>query len=479
MSATARAIAGNPLSQIVVRAVDVAVGIVTLGFITRYLGLYGFGEYTTANAVLQFASILVDFGLYLTFLREISASPPEEHGRITNNIFTLRALTALLALVAAVALTAVLPYPPVVRAGVALLAASYLFGSFISTLTAPFQKHLLMARVALVNLFNRLLLFAFVVIVVALNAGLLALFIATSVSSLLSFIVLVFLLRLLPNPLRLNFAWDIAYWREIFHKTWPIAVTTILNLIYFKADTIILSLYRPQEDVGIYGASYKVLEILTTFPHMFMGLMLPLLTAAWIARDHTRVQRLLEHSFSLFAFLTLPLIGGTLVVGRSLMTLIAGSDFTESGSVLMVLMIATAAIFFGTLYTYMVIVLDKQRAVVKYFFMTALISIIGYFILIPRYSYWGAAWMTVASEIMIIVGAWLTVRRELSMKLPLRRLTRIVLASVLMMIVALFLSRSLSVIPVIGISIVVYVLSAFILRAFSFAELKQLILKTE
>ena len=75
--------------QIIIRILNILIGVFNLGLIARILGQTGFGFYTTIFAFLQMAMILVDFGLYLTLLREISTTKEkQEENRITNNIFT-------------------------------------------------------------------------------------------------------------------------------------------------------------------------------------------------------------------------------------------------------------------------------------------------------------------------------------------------------------------------------------------------------
>ena len=352
---------------------------------------------------------------------------------------------------------------------------SFLFTSLVSTLVALFQKNLQMVKIASVQLLSKILLLTAVGIIIVLNLGLQSIFISASVVSLITFIILLHLIRGLATPIRVRFTFDLPYWGTVFHKTWPIAVTTVLNLIYFKADTIILSLYHSQESVGLYGASYRVLEIISTFPHMFMGLVLPVMTTAWIASEHQRVQRIWEKTFGFFAYITLPLVFGALAVGRPLMVFIAGSEFELSGTILKILMLATAAIFFGTLYTYMVLIVERQRQMIKYFLGTAVVALIGYFSLIPAYSYWGAAWVTVLTEALIVVAAWWVVRTATRLTVPWAMIAKLIIASGIMSFLAWLLRDMIHIIPLILVSALVYFVLSIAFRAVTIKDLKQLI----
>ncbi len=460
----------NTTWQIVLRFGEIILGIFTLGLITRLLGQTEYGYYTTIVAWLQFWIVLVDLGLYLTLLREISAHPDKETETI-NSMVTLRLVTAVLFLGLGIITAYLTNYPAEIKFGVVVLAVSYLANSIITVLTALFQQRLRMPIVATASLINKVLL---LLGIMALSWRPHHLFVIVAVSSLAAVANLLIVWIAASRMIRLRLSWNTRTWLALLVKTWPLAVTTALNLIYFKLDTLFMSWYRPASEVGLYGAGYRVLEIITTFPHMFMGLILPLLTAAWVTRDHHNLQKLWQRCFDFFAFLTLPLIAGTWVLATPIMIAIAGPEFGPSGAIVKILILATAAIFFGTLYTYLVIVFDRQKAMIPYFAIAAVLSVIGYTITIPRYSYWGAAWMTVAIEVLIIFFAWLTIRKQFTFQPRLIIAAKLFLASVLM---ALCLQQ-LTFLPLmiqILIGVIVYGALVVITKAFRWQDIKPLL----
>ncbi|MBI4090942.1 MAG: flippase [Candidatus Komeilibacteria bacterium] len=475
MEHTARKIFTNTMGQAVLRFIEVLLGVVTLGLITRYLGQSGFGQYTTINAILQLFIVIIDFGLYLTLLREISANPVERTEYITNNIFTMRLMSSAALLLLAIVSISFTPYPAEIKWGVLSLSFAYLSVSLTATLTALFQKYLQMVKVAALNAGTKVLMLGMVSVVIWLHGGLQSILVGSSIVAAIAFGILWYLVRRLPGNLHLRIHIDLPYWREIISKAWPIAATTALNLIYFKADTIVLSMFRGPEEVGLYGAGYRVLEIMVSFPHMFMGLVLPVLTAAWIARDGSRVDRIWQRAFLFFTLMTFPLMTGALILGVPVMKLIAGSEFAESGNVLKVLVLATAAIFFGTLGNYIVLVLEQQRKLIKFFLLNAALSLAGYLIFIPKYSYWGAAWITVGSECFIVLAAWIVIRPHLKLTVPWGATAKIALASVFMAVFAYFAQSALPLIPLLIVCATLYGALLLAFRAVSFSELKSMI----
>jgi O-antigen/teichoic acid export membrane protein len=103
--------------------------------------------------------------------------------------------------------------------------------------------------------------------------------------------------------------------------------------------------------------------------------------------------------------LALPVLIATQFLAPEIIHLMGGADFKESIEVLRILIIAGALIFIGTLFSHAIIAIDKQKKLIPIYIFTSVTSVIGYILFIPKYSYIGAAWMTVYSEAVIAIMA--------------------------------------------------------------------------
>ncbi|MFH1171298.1 MAG: oligosaccharide flippase family protein, partial [bacterium] len=309
MSLTAR-IAQNTLVQIVGKIIAVFFGILAISMLTRYLGQSGFGAYTTAVAFVGFFGTLADLGLYIVTVKRIS-----EHGadvdRVFSNIFTLRIVSALVFVVAAPLVVLLFPYPHAVKLGVLLLSASNLFITMIQLLTGVFQRALAMARASIAEVAGKLVFLGFIILFIAHRQPLSSLLIAVVAGSFFQFLILLALVRRFVH-IHLAFDWPI--WRGILYESWPVALSIALNLIYFRADTIILSLFHSQAAVGLYGASYKVLEVLVAFPAMFAGLIVPIISLHASRGEHDQFQSALQKGFDFMVTVSFPIIAGVFVL---------------------------------------------------------------------------------------------------------------------------------------------------------------------
>ncbi len=470
----ARKIFSNTVWQTAIRLVNLFIGIISLALITRLLGPTNFGFYTTIFAFAQMAMILADLGLYLTLLREVSTTDdPAKESYFTNNIFTIRILTALLFVILAPLTIQLFPYAPEVKTGLIFFIASFFFQSLISTLTAVFAKKLDMPKVAITDLLNKLVYLGLLAYWFIYGGNLNWILIGNSFTQGLSFVLLYIFLR---KHVNLQLAWDFKYWKKVFILTWPLAVTVVLNLLYFKADTLILSIYHLPETVGLYGAPYRVLEALAAFPHMFMGLILPLFTAAWVQRHHEKLQSIWQSSFNFFAVIICGIIAFTWLTSRPLMILLAGEEFAASAPILNILIVATAIIFFGVLFTYLVVAIGAQKQMVKYFLITAAIGLIGYFMFIPQYSYWAAAGITVLVEALIVIFAYLVIRQHYALPIKFGVLFSCLLSAAFALLLSWPL-LSVNIFLAILVLAIVYLTGLYLSKAITKEQIKQLFSK--
>jgi O-antigen/teichoic acid export membrane protein len=427
-----RQIAWNTIIQASGKIIGVFLGILTVAVMTRYLGQEGFGEYTTIIAFLQFTSVIADLGLYLVLTNEI-ARPNVDLNHTLNNFFTLRFYAAVFFLLLVSSLVWIFPYPLIIKYGVIINSFSIFFILLIQILTSLFQKELKMDRVAIAEIIGKIVFLSLTLGAIFFKMSLLAILLASVLGAFINFLI-VSISSLKYTKLALEF--DFPFWRKIIKKSWPVAVSSLFVLVYFKADTIILSLYKSQSEVGLYGAAYKVLEVLATFPALFMGLVSPVLARTHSEKNMERFERIFQKSFDFLIILSWPTVIGTIILAKPMMILVGGRDFAAAGEILQILIIATGIIFLSHLAGYSIIAIEKQKQMVKFYIMAAIGAFLAYIIFIPIYSYFGAAIITLLAETFIFVAGLCIVLKSTHIKISLKNFGKSLFASLIM---ALFL----------------------------------------
>jgi len=391
-----RKIAYNTIISAGARVITLALSLIIIGFITRYLGQAGFGQYATILAFLFFFTVLADLGLYSICLRDISR-PGSDEEKIVSNAFTLRFIAGFFIFASAPLIVYFFPYPSQVKLGVLIGALGFWFLSNEQVLIGIFQKYLRMGKVALAEFSGRLIQLGLVVFFIWQGKGFLFIVSAMTGGAFISFLlVFIFSQKYIP----ISFQFDFSFWRSLLKKSLPLALAIIFTVIYFKIDTIMLSLMKSPADVGIYSLAYKFLESLLFFPAMFVGLVMPLMSKyAFSARE--KFKKITQQTLDVLLIFAVPLIIGTFFLSRQIVILIAGQDFILSAGVLNILIIAAGIIFLGVLFSNMIISLEKQKKLVYVYGAGAAINLMANFIFIPKYSYYGAAGTTLFTELIV------------------------------------------------------------------------------
>jgi O-antigen/teichoic acid export membrane protein len=454
-------VAHNTLIQFAGKALSILIGVFTIAIMTRYLGSFGFGQYSTITAYLQFFGILVDMGLSLTIVKLIT-DPKNDQTEIVNNVFSLRFFSALIFLGLAPLVVLFFPYDNLIKIGVAVTSLSFLASSLTIILIGLFQKELKMNRVTIAEVSGRLVLFTCVAVSAWLNLGLIAIMVATVLGSLTNFL-LTYLFSL--RYVKISFAFDWRIWKKIIGVTWPIAISIAFNLVYFKADTIILSLVRTQTEVGIYNAPYRILEILTNFIYMYLGIIFPILSYNWLQKNYDKFKSIFQRVFDSLIIISLPMVCGTFFIAEKLIAAVAGPEFSDSAIVLKIIIFATAIIFINSLFGYTIVIIGKQKQLVWAYVITAVVSLIGYLLTIPIYGYYGAATFTIISETMILTFNVVVTLRTIKFSPSLLIILKSAVASIIMSLFLYFLPNLNLILQLIFASII-YFIALYLLKGF-------------
>lgn len=453
-----REIAKNTLYLAIGKVISTALGVCALALLLRYLSPDDYGRYTTVLSFVLLFGTLADFGLNLSTTQDIS-EPGRDVGRTISAVFTGRLLVNLVLVLLLPVVLIAFPYEETVKQAILLASALFVATSLFQMLASYFQATLQAGKVAIAELAGRATLLGTTLLAIGLRFSFLEIILTVVASAILQLGVLVWFAG---RKISLSFVIDWEVWRRIAAKTWPIALSVVFTTIYFKGDAVVLSLARPYVDVGIYGAAYKILEVLITLPILFMGLILPHLSRAFAEENRERFGSILQKSWDALSAITFPLVAGTLVLAEPIIRLVAGPGYEPAANVLRILIVAVGIIFMGSLFTHTVVAVHRQRSMIKYYAIAAGAAILLYIQFIPIYTYYAAAAVTVAAELGIAIAAWLAVRQAAGASVSLALSGKALAASGIMAI-ALFSVPNIPVLVSVGLGALVYLILAYLL----------------
>lgn len=473
----------NTLALLLSRLSTTLIGLLTVGILTRYLGVEGFGVYTTAFAYSSFLAVLADFGFYWVLIKTASQNKTDLT-RVANNILTLRTFLALPIFLLGFLVSFFIGYPKVVTLAIGLTGFALFFQTINQTLIGIFQVKFQIYKAALTDILGRLLILGLVFIFSKINLPILWPFFAYSISNF--FVLIINIWRVFPIvPLRPLF--EKALWKKFIQEAWPMGLLTFLGLIYFKVDALMLGFFKGADsiDVGIYGASYKIVEVLSAIPSAYLGSAFPVLSL-YIATHNQKLYPAFQRSFDFLVLLAVPIVGSIFLLARPIIQVVGGEEFISASSltfygqnltaipVLQILIWAVGLTFISNLFGYLVLSLGKQRELIFPNFILVLTNVGLNLLLIPRITYLGAAIATVLTESLVIFFTARVLLRHIDLRPNLSIFPKVLLSFLPVALLFIFLSK-MTIWLILPVGFALYFISLFISKTITLADLKVLI----
>ena len=431
----------NTFVQFIGKAVVGLSAFLLLSILTRSLGEDGYGAYALIFTWVIILSVFADMGLYLTGVRELS-KPRANQNDIFGNLLSLKLISTFIVITGASIILFFLPYAPLVKNGIVItfLLIFALFG--INTIKSIFQSRLEMQFAVIGETAGTLVSLALSFLVLKLGFGLLAVVWAAIIGIMLNLLIAV---SFSSRFVSIHFRFDPNIIKALVRESFPLGLSAIMAVVYFRVDLLMLSWMKPLDDVGIYGAAYRIVEIAAIIPALFLGTVFPLLTKAIETQDGT-LSRLYDRSFGFVTSLAIPMLVGGLILADPLMLLLTGEDFATiqtfdipffgliafdgTGATFRILLVATALMFWGQLNGHLMIAGNMQKKLLHLYFVILPANVLLNIILIPRYSYIGAAATTLTTEVIAIMYTSWVVGRNLNQLPRCKRLMQAVAASI-------------------------------------------------
>ena len=410
-------------AQLILRAGNIALGIAVTVVLVRALGAAAFGEWSTILAVLMVAGYLGTIGLDQVTV-ERAASQPDRAAGWVGSLFALRLTLALPVMAGTAAVCALIARDDEMRIA-GLITSLVLLATAFASVRVVFQLQVRNAFSSSMDVVNGIVWGAAVFIIAITGGGLVAVSVGFALSAWLTSVALG-ILAMRAMPLELRGARD--RWRPLLSLAIPIGVGQLLIFSYGYVDQILVFRLAGAEDAGLYGAVYRILERITFIPASLMATLFPIIVAAR-DEDPARVARLFQLALEYLVLAALPVFVMSLVGAGPLVQLLFGSEFSAAAPALPVLMGAFLFICGGFLAGYLITTYGLQRRFVWFALAALVFNVAGNLLLVPRYGFMGAAWMTLATEALVTGLSMWSVLRRMGARPSLGRLGRIAAAS--------------------------------------------------
>jgi len=242
----------------------------------------------------------------------------------------------------------------------------------------------------------------------------------------------------------------------------PFGLLFLGGVIYFHTDTVMLSVMKDETAVGFYQAAMRIAVTLEIIPGLLSSAMYPTISRTFI---HSKKEAgyMTERALRYMLLIGLPMAVGITLLSKEIILLIFGDKFISSILLLQILAWTVPSRYCCYILGTALSASDKQNLRAVAVGLSACLNIGLNLILIPRYSYNGAAVASVITCGFLFVLYYYSTTKEFY-HLPLKKIITSPLASSVIMGITIYLMKGINLFAVVGLGMIVYLTSLFLLK---------------
>lgn len=403
----------------VLLSANVIVGIlafVLVIFIARYLGDVEFGKYSFALAFTSLFAILSHIGLSIVVTRDV-ARDTSQAGKYLGNVALIELIFSIITFLLLFITINLMNYPYDTKVAVYIFGIAVLLESFTLLFKSIYRAFEKMEYEALVLISKKCIFICFGFFVLFSGYGLIELVSAYLLTNIATFLF-GFLITIKKFTIP-QFEIDMRFWKYIVLTAIPFGLAGVLNLIYVKTDTIMLSIMKGDAVVGWYNAAYTLVSALSFINAALITAIFPSMSNAFVASKRS-LNEIYEKSFRYSLIFLLPIAVGTTLLADRIIMFMYGESFIHSISALQILIWSGVLSFLNSLYYTTLGAINRQKTTSIVMGGGAVVNIFLNLLLIPKLSYIGAGIATIATQGTCLILAFYFMSKYLY-KLPLHK----------------------------------------------------------
>lgn len=195
---------------------------------------------------------------------------------------------------------------------------------------------------------------------------------------------------------------DYRFILSILKNVWPISITLILNLAYFRIDAFILSQYKSLGDVGIYNLAYQFFQASLVLPAFIMNGYYPIMLKSY-SQDRELFVIQIKNACLIMGTIAILVVLIFMVTAPFLIFITGGRGFEGSSLSLRILSLGFPAYFISSVLMWVFVTTKRFKTMLLIYFSGLVLNIALNLSLIPKFSYIASSWVTGISEYFILL----------------------------------------------------------------------------
>lgn len=438
------------------------ISLVVTIYLARYLGTVGFGKYSFVFAYLTFFNIITDLGLQQILVREM-ARDPKIAPKLIGNAYIIRLLLTIFAVVLSLIIITLMSYPADTTSYIYIAAFTLLFISFSDFYRTIFEANLRMEYNTIAKLTFKVLSAALILWIIFVLQGTLTQIILVLVfSELVKTLINYSFSRKFVRP---RFSIDFGLWSFLVKAALPLALSSVIWVIYHQIDIVMLSVMQGDAPVGIYSAAYRLCNPFLIISTALMMSLFPVMSEAF----KTSKEKLIK-SYALgvryLIIIMLPIAMGITLMSDKIVLLIYGAEFAGSITALQILIWAILLGGINLILLNLLVSIDRQKLNTLSVGICAIVNVVLNLILIPILSYNGAAIATVVTNVVLFVASFYFVSKHLQLPPVRNTLIKLIISGILMG-VFVYCFMDITLLLLVPVAVIVYFAALLALKTFT------------
>lgn len=391
----------SALSQIAGKALTLVWVIVA----ARLLDAGDFGVFFYALAVATLVTTVAEWGFDAVLVREASREP-SRLGALTGAALRLELAVALPALLIGALVLLLGQDGREYRAAVVLVFGGALLEVLSDTCRATSQAAQRQGGTASALVAQRFVTAVLIIVALVLGFDLVGLCVGFFAGTVVGVLGHAWALRRLH--LNLHRGWR-AELRPLITASWFVGASAIALIAVSKVDTVLLQVLRDSREVGLYAATYRLLDTTLFFVFALSSGIFPAISASGQSRDASRG---VSSGVAAAAFIYAPFAAVCLVDAGPVLRLVFGSQFVGAAPALAWLALAALPYAIAYLGNGALQALDLSRWLLITALGAVVLNVSANLLLIPRFGATGAGAATTLAYVAEAIAVLVVLRRS-------------------------------------------------------------------
>ncbi len=385
-------------------------------FLPRYLGPVDYGRLYLAEMITGLFLIVIDYDGRYGVAKRI-ARDKEHTAQILSNSLGFRSIFWAISFISMIIFSFIADYPVPVKIMLVIMGIEMIWLGAKTVVTGTFLGHEVLHYSSIGAIVERGFIALFGIFALLLGANAIHIAIIMVLGTLINFFLCTRYARRIITQKLPPIDWKAS--KTLIVEGVPYLLWTIFAVIYYRIDTVMLSLLTPEQVVGWYAASYKFFDVLTFVPSIFSLSILPILSKLY-GKENMMLARTSQKSQEFILIVGIPISIGVFTFADHIISFFFGlQGYGPSVMNLQIFSVGILLVYIDMVLGTAVIACDKQKQWAMTSFSAVFVNITLNYFMIPytQTEYGnggiGAAIATIITEFFVMVSAISILPKEL------------------------------------------------------------------